>query len=75
MCNIIIDIYVVFLFIVKIYKRNNPNRHCCLKVSVTVKRHQDCGNYYKGKYLIGAGLQVQKFCPLLSWQEAWHRQT
>jgi hypothetical protein len=24
-----------------------------------------------GQHLIGAGLQVQGFCPLLSWWEAW----
>jgi len=28
-------------------------------------------NSYKGQYLIGAGLQVQRFSPLSSWQEAW----
>jgi hypothetical protein len=34
-----------------------------------VKRYHDWGNYYKGKHLIGAGLQVQRFSPLPSWQE------
>ena len=28
-------------------------------------------NSCKGKYLVGAGLQDQKFHPLVSWQEAW----
>jgi hypothetical protein len=28
-------------------------------------------NSYKGRYLIGASLQFQRFSPLSSWQEAW----
>jgi hypothetical protein len=36
-----------------------------------VKRHHDQGNSYKGQHLIGAGLLVQRFSPLLSRQEAW----
>jgi hypothetical protein len=36
-----------------------------------VKRHHDHDNSYKGKHLIGAGLQFQRFSPLSSWQEAW----
>jgi len=28
------------------------------------------GNSYKGKHLIGTGLQVQRFSPLSSWLEA-----
>jgi hypothetical protein len=28
-------------------------------VSIVVKRHCDCGNSYKGKRLIGAGLQFE----------------
>jgi hypothetical protein len=31
-----------------------------------VKRHHDYSNSYKGKYLIGDGLQVQRFSPLMS---------
>jgi hypothetical protein len=31
-----------------------------------VKRHHDQGNSYKGQHLIEAGIQVQKFSPLLS---------
>jgi hypothetical protein len=31
-----------------------------------VKRHHDQCNSYKGQYLIGAGLQIQRFCPLSS---------
>jgi hypothetical protein len=38
---------------------------------MAVKRHHDQGNSYKGKHLIGAGLQFQSFSPLSSWQEAW----
>jgi len=35
-----------------------------------VKRHHDHGKSYKGQhYLIGAGLQVQRFSPLSSRQE------
>ena len=42
-----------------------------VRVSVAMKRHHDHGNSHKGKHLIGAGLQFQRFSPLLSWQEAW----
>jgi hypothetical protein len=38
-------------------------------VSIAVNRHHDQGNSYKGQHLFGAGLQVQKFSPLLSRQE------
>jgi hypothetical protein len=34
-----------------------------------VKRHHDHSNSYKGKHLIGADLQVQRFSPLSSWWE------
>ena len=40
-----------------------------VKVSITVKRHHDQGDSYKGKHLIGASLQDQRFRPLSSWQE------
>jgi hypothetical protein len=39
-----------------------------VKVSIAVNRHRDQGNSYKGQHLIGAGLQVQRFSPLSSWQ-------
>ena len=42
-----------------------------VRVCVALKRHHDQGNFYKGQYLIGAGLQFQRFSPLSSWQEAW----
>ena len=29
------------------------------------------GSSYKRKHLIGAGLEFQRFSPLLSWWEAW----
>jgi hypothetical protein len=29
------------------------------------------GNSYKGKHLIGVGLQFQRFSLLSSWQEIW----
>jgi hypothetical protein len=34
-----------------------------------VKRHHDQCKSYKGQFLIGAGLQVQRFSPLSSRQE------
>lgn len=37
----------------------------------TVKRNHDQGNSYKGKHVLGAGLQFQRFSPLSSWWEAW----
>jgi len=38
---------------------------------VAMKRHRDNGNSYKGKHWVGAGLQFQRFSPLLPWQGAW----
>jgi hypothetical protein len=35
----------------------------CLGVSIALKRHCDNSNAYKGKHLIGAGLQVQRYSP------------
>jgi hypothetical protein len=40
-----------------------------VRVSIAVNRHHDQGKSYKGQYLIGSGLQVQKFSPLSSRQE------
>ena len=34
-----------------------------------MKRHHDQDNLYKGKHLIGAGLQFQSFSPLSSWKK------
>ena len=34
-------------------------------------RHDDQGNSYKEKHLIGAGSQFQRFYPLSPWREAW----
>jgi hypothetical protein len=39
----------------------------CLQLN----KHPNQSNSYKGQHLIGAGLQVQRFSPLSSWQEAW----
>ena len=36
-----------------------------------MKGHHNQGSSYKGQHLIVAGLKVQKFSPLSSWQEAW----
>ena len=34
-----------------------------------VNRHHDQGSSHKGQHLVGAGLQVQRFCPLsLKWE-------
>ena len=41
------------------------------RVFIAVKRHHDHSNSYKGKHLIGAGLQFQRFSPLSSWQATW----
>jgi hypothetical protein len=40
---------------------------------IAVKGYHDQGNTYQCKHLIGAGLQLQRFSPLSSWQEAWQR--
>jgi hypothetical protein len=40
-------------------------------VFIAVNRHYDQGNSYKVQHSIKADLQVQRFSPLLSWQEAW----
>jgi hypothetical protein len=37
---------------------------------IAVKTCHDQGNSYKDKHFIGASLQVQRFSPLSSWQEA-----
>ena len=37
-----------------------------VRVSIAVKRHHDHGNSYRGKHVIGAGLQFHTFSPLLS---------
>ena len=42
-----------------------------VRVSIAVKRHHDQGNSYKGKHLIAASLQVQRFSPLSSWKKVW----
>ena len=50
----------------------NPGYHERLsQCSITVKRHHDHGSSYKRKHLIRAGLQFQKFSPLLSRWGAW----
>jgi hypothetical protein len=38
-----------------------------------VQGHHEHSSSYKGKHLTGAALQVQRFNPLSSWWEAWHR--
>ena len=46
----------------------------CLNLGfIAVKTCHDQGNSYKDKHFIGAGLQVQRFSPLSSRQEAWQR--
>jgi len=34
---------------------------------ITVKRHHDHHNSYKGKYLVGDGLEFQRFRTLFPW--------
>jgi hypothetical protein len=41
-----------------------------VRTCIAMKRHHDQGNSYKGQYLIKIGLQVLRFSPLSSWQEA-----
>jgi hypothetical protein len=36
---------------------------------IALERHHDQSNSYKGKHLTRAGLQLQRFSPLPSWQE------
>jgi hypothetical protein len=43
--------------------------HHLIRVPIAVRRHHDQGNFYKGQYLIGAGLQDQRFRPLSSRQK------
>ena len=42
-----------------------------LRVVIVMKKVHDHGNSHKGKQLIRAGLQVQRFSPLSSCWEAW----
>jgi hypothetical protein len=42
-----------------------------VRISIAVKRHHDRANSYKGKHLIGAGLQFQRVSPLASWLVVW----
>jgi hypothetical protein len=44
---------------------------CLSHSSIAVKRHHDHGNSCKRRYLIGSGLQLQKFIPLSSWRGSW----
>jgi hypothetical protein len=52
-------------------KWNTTKKLVLLWGFIAVKRHDYHGNSCKEKHLI-AGLQVQRFSPLTSWQEAWH---
>ena len=50
----------------------HPYHKNAVMPSVAVKRHHNQGNSYKRQqHLTGAGLQVQRFSPLSSRQEAW----
>jgi len=65
----------------RVLDRGISNSHKALKekfntpkiwVSLTaVKRYHDHDNSYKGKDLIGTGLQFQRFSLLSSWWEVW----
>ena len=50
---------------------NKANEGVLVRVSTAMRRHHDQGNSYKGKHLIGTGLQFERFSPLSSWWEAW----
>ena len=55
------------------YREESAASFASVRVSIATKRHQDHGGSYKGKHLIGAGLQ---FGPLSSWWDlAGRRQT
>lgn len=43
-----------------------PGAVVLAEVSIAMTRHHDHENSYKGKYFIGAGLQVQRLSPLSS---------
>ena len=45
----------------------------CRCLRVLLLWHHDQGNSYKGKHLIGSGLQFQRASPLSSWWEALQR--
>ena len=49
------------------YFINYSDYRCLNQCSIAVKRHHDHGKSYKGKPLIGAGLQFQRLSSLLSW--------
>jgi hypothetical protein len=48
----------------------SPECHCP-RVFIAVKKYCDHSHSYKGKNLIRAGLQFQRFSSLSSWWEAW----
>jgi hypothetical protein len=49
-----------------------PPSSVLIRVAIAVKRHHDHSNTYEPNHLIGAVLQIQRFCPLSLWWEAWH---
>ena len=48
-----------------------PHRLSQFWISIAMKRYHDQSNSCKGQDLTGAGLQILRFIPLSSWQEAW----
>lgn len=53
------------------YEHGIKMRCVLVRVSITVKRHCDLGNSYKGNYFIGAGLLFQGLVHYCHGGEAW----
>ena len=62
---------LVCVLLLYVYRYDVCECVCVLVGFYAVKRHHDQVNSYKGKHLTEVGLQVQRFCPLSLWQEAW----
>jgi hypothetical protein len=63
----ILFLFVPFIILLSLLIGTN----FCLSLGfIAVKKHHDYGNSYKRRYLIGAGIQFQKFSPLSPWQPA-----
>lgn len=64
--------FMIIIIIVPSAPTFLPSKSSCLvRASIAVKRQHDHNNSYKGKHLIKADLQVQRFSPLSSWQKLW----
>ena len=52
-------------------KKKEQFQAVLVQISIAVKSNHNQGNSHKGHHLVGAGLQLQSFSPLLSWWEPW----